>query len=65
MAKFKNIFSRNSKNKKSEANRIAMFNALSTGQRVSTGSREEMCSGTMNNNQKLATLQLLRDMKDD
>ena len=43
---------------------FAIFNTVSGGQRSSYGERGEMCSGAMNNNQKLATLQMLRDFRD-
>lgn len=42
---------------------FGIYQALSSGQRSSTGERSEMCSGAMNNNQRLATLQILRNMR--
>lgn len=41
------------------------YQVLSSGQRTATGDRSEMCAGAMNNNQRLATLQMLQDMKDE
>lgn len=43
---------------------FAIFNTISGSQRSSYGERGEMCSGVMNNNQKLATLQMMRDFHD-
>lgn len=43
---------------------FAIFNTVSGSQRSSYGDRGEMVTGVMNNNQKLATLQMLRNMKD-
>lgn len=43
---------------------FAIFNAVSGSQRSSYGDRGEMVSGVMNNNQKLATLQMMRNMRD-
>lgn len=43
---------------------FAIYNTISGNQRSSYGERGEMCSGAMNNNQRLATLQMLRDFKD-
>jgi hypothetical protein len=44
---------------------FGMYQVLSSGQRTATGDRSEMCSGAMNNNQRLAALQILRNMRDD
>lgn len=44
---------------------FAIFNAVSGAQRSSYGERGEMVSGVMNNNQKLATLQMLRNINAD
>lgn len=43
---------------------FAIYNTISGNQRSSYGDRGEMCSGALNNNQKLATLQMMRDWKD-
>ena len=46
--------------------KFALHQALSSGQRAPTGDRSELCAGAMNNNQRLATLQMLRhDDHDD
>ena len=42
---------------------FGLYQVLSSGQRTATGERSELCSGAMNNNQRLATLQMLRNMK--
>lgn len=42
---------------------FGIYQVLSSGQRTATGERSEMCSGAMNNNQRLATLQMLRNMR--
>lgn len=55
---------RKNTNKAMNSADFAVFNAVSGSQRSSYGERGEMCSGVMNNNQKLATLQLMRDWKD-
>lgn len=44
---------------------FGLFQFAATGQRTSVGDRSEMCTGAMNNNQRLATLQMLRNMKDE
>lgn len=43
---------------------FAIFNTVSGSQRSSYGDRGEMVTGVMNNNQKLATLQMMRNMRD-
>lgn len=43
---------------------FALYQVASTGQRSAVGDRSEMAAGAMNNNQKLATLNLLRELKD-
>lgn len=40
------------------------YQVLASGQRSVTGDRSEMCSGAMNNNQRLAALQMLRNLRD-
>ncbi len=40
---------------------FGLYQALSSGQRTATGDRSELCAGAMNNNQRLAALQILRD----
>lgn len=42
---------------------LAHYQTMSAGQRTQTGDRLEMAGG-MNNNQKFAALQMLRDFKD-
>lgn len=42
---------------------FGIYQVLSSGQRTATGERSEMCSGAMNNNQRFATLQILRNMR--
>lgn len=44
---------------------FGFYQFAATGQRTSVGDRGEMCTGAMNNNQRFATLQMLRDMKDE
>lgn len=44
---------------------FAMYQFAASGQRASVGDRNEICSGAMNNNQRLATLQMLRNMRDE
>ena len=44
---------------------FGLYQVLSSGQRTSTGDRSEMCTGAMNNNQRLAALQILRNMRDE
>lgn len=43
---------------------FALYNAVSGSQRSSFGDRGEMCSGAMNNNQRFATMQMLRNMRE-
>lgn len=43
---------------------FAIFNAVSSGQRSSFGERGELCAGAMNNNQRLATMNMLFNMRD-
>lgn len=43
---------------------FARYQATAGSQRT-TGERSEMCAGAMNNNQRLATMQMLRDFQDD
>lgn len=43
---------------------FAIYTTVSGNQRSSFGERGEMCTGTMNNNQKLATLQMMRSWRD-
>lgn len=43
---------------------FAIYNTISGSQRSSYSDRGEMCTGTLNNNQKLATLQMMRDWRD-
>lgn len=38
---------------------------VTAGSQRTTGERSEMCAGAMNNNQRLATMQMLRDFRDD
>ena len=42
---------------------FGLYQALSSGQRATTGDRSELCAGAMNNNQRLAALQMLRGGK--
>lgn len=44
---------------------FALYQITSSGQRAATGDRGEMVTNAMNNNQRLATLRLLRQLKDD
>ena len=43
---------------------FAHYQTISSGQRAPIGDRSELCAGAMNNNQRLATLQMLRNTKD-
>lgn len=45
--------------------KFALHQALSSGQRAPTGDRSELCAGAMNNNQRLTTLQMLRNDNHD
>lgn len=51
--------------RKSQDTKIAVNSLFASNQRGFTGSRSDLCAGNLNNNQKLATLQMLRDFKDD
>lgn len=42
---------------------FAVLNAVSGAQRSAYGDHGEMVSGAMNNNQKLATLQMMKDLR--
>ena len=53
------------KKKATQNTDFAMYQFAASGQRASVGDRNEICTGAMNNNQRFATLQMLRDMKDD
>ncbi len=43
---------------------FGLYQTLLSGQRAATGDRSELCAGAMNNNQRLAALQMLRGGKD-
>ena len=68
MFTFRNKKSTNKEAKTAEKAKLstdfAIYNTVSGSQRSSYGDRGEMVPGVMNNNQKLATLQMLRNMKD-
>lgn len=51
--------------RKTRNSRVAMNTMLSSGSKAQTGDRYECCTGTLNNNQRLATLSMLRDLKND
>ncbi len=66
-----NIFKRDRRQQEREKSNFAqnsidfaLFNAVSGSQRSSFGDRGEMCSGAMNNNQRFATMQMLRNMRE-
>lgn len=64
------FFHRKNKNASREAKQaakqadLAAFQVQASGQRLPTGDRSEMLPGAMNQNQKLAVMQLLRETKD-
>lgn len=66
-----NIFKRDRRQQEREKSNFAqnsidfaLYNAVSGSQRSSFGDRGEMCSGAMNNNQRFATMQMLRNMRE-
>ena len=43
---------------------LAEYQVNAVGQRLQTGDRSEMCSNSMNNNQRLAILRMMRDTRE-
>lgn len=43
---------------------LAEYQVNAVGQRLQTGDRSEMCSNSMNNNQRLAILRMIQDTRE-